>query len=332
MLRNELIEKFYRGECTEEEIQVLLEAFGNPQKGERTVEALWEEFSSTTIAPDRQSEQMFAALQQKIRAREMPRSRHRWPQSQWLRVAAILVLAFSLSLLVSRENTHSLLLSSSVNYITQKNPAGQKSHIRLPDGTQVHLNAESSITYPEVFTDSTRSVCLIGEAFFEVTENPEKPFIVSASGVDTRALGTSFNVKAYAQDFNLNVVLVSGKVSVTQTNMPSKQGKILQPGEEAIVDTKTYEMRKQPAELHRALAWKNNILLFQQATASQVFTELERWYGVKFVHPPLHTAALDSWRFTGEFENASLENVLMSISYVKSFKYTIDHNTITITP
>ncbi|MEQ9443889.1 MAG: DUF4974 domain-containing protein [Cyclobacteriaceae bacterium] len=330
MLRKELIDKFYRGECTKEEVQQLLHIFDTPQQGERSIEALWEKYPlpNNNIPPHTQ--RAFSAIRKKTDVRERNKTTHLLVHSQWLRVAAILLIAFSLPLLLLPPDDIEISTPTPLAVITKENPPGQKSVIRLPDGTQVHLNAQSSLSFPEAFIDSTRTVHLQGEAFFEVVENAEQPFIVSASGVNTRALGTSFNVKAYAQEDSIQVVLASGKVGITQTVRPADPAHILMPGEGITVNRKTQSMEKYQADLRQVLAWKNNILLFQHATSSEVFTALERWYGVKITYAT--AAPAKAWRFTGEFHDESLENVLLSISYVKSFQYTLDHNTLTITP
>lgn len=329
MIDKDLIDKFYKGACSEAEIRQVLGWFDEQQEGEKHIEALWNSYAAVEHAPEYDPHKILAAIRQHT---GITKSHDPYPilRTQWLRVAAILLLAFILPLFIVKNEPPATTYASLKNYITKENPAGHKSTIYLPDGSVVKLNAESSITYLKSFTDSIRQVALVGEAFFEVSENKEKPFIVSSAGVDTRALGTSFNVKAYEEDEHVQVVLASGKVKISMPQEKNSEEVFLVPGEGVWVEKNTRAMLKQQADLHAALAWKDNLLLFHQASADQIFTTLERWYGVDITFAEKFSG--DSWRFTGEFRNENLENVLLSISYVKDFKYQINNQSIIITP
>lgn len=324
-----LIDKFYKGECTDAEVKQVLDYFDNRQEGENFIENLWNtnEFGETSTP--QYAHNMLEAIHQRAGISEQQAQYHIL-RAQWFRVAAILVFAFMLPWLLIDREPLSANFADAKQYITQENPAGHKSVVRLPDGSVVNLNAASSITYLEGFEDSVRKVVLRGEAFFDVAEDKSKPFIVSAAGVDTRALGTAFNVKAYEDDPHVQVVLASGSVKVSQPDLQDSAGVLLSPGEEAWVDKQTKAMRKQPADLYAALAWKDKLMVFNQASARQVFATLQRWYGVEIsVSEELSD---EVWHFNGEFQDEKLENVLLSISYVKNFKYQINHKSITITP
>ena len=102
--------------------------------------------------------------------------------------------------------------------IDKSNPRGMKTTILLSDGTKVKLNSETSLRYPEYFSDSVRIVYLKGEAFFEVERDESKPFIVISKGIRTKVLGTSFDIRAYPDEVELSVGVVEGKVQVTGTD------------------------------------------------------------------------------------------------------------------
>lgn len=330
MIRKDLIDKFYKGECTEAEVRQVLSWFKNHQEGEKNIEALWNSYAAVENSSVHDPYKTLMAIRQRVGTRNL-NSQYYILKTQWCRVAAILVFAFMLPLLiVTTEKPKTSYAPLVKHYITKENPAGRKSTIQLPDGTVVNLNAESSITFLEDFTDSIRQVSLVGEAFFDVAENRERPFIVSSAGIDTRALGTSFNVKAYEEDQHVQVVLASGTVKVTQSQEKNCEEVILRPGEKALVGKQTNTIHKQQADLHTTLAWKDNLLVFHQASSEKVFATLERWYGVKIIFSENFSG--DSWRFTGEFKDENLENVLLSISYIKEFKYQINNKAVTITP
>ncbi|WPP51789.1 FecR family protein [Catalinimonas niigatensis] len=329
MIDKDLIDKFYKGECTEAEVRRVLGWFDRQHEGEKQIEYLWNSYSAEENPPRNDTDKILTTIHQRTGVEERYPQQYHLFLTQWLRVAGILVFAFILPLLIIKNESAPNAYAEVKQYVTKENPSGSKSTIYLPDGSVVKLNAESSITYLEGFTDSIRQVLLVGEAFFEVAENKKKPFIVSAAGVDTRALGTSFNVKAYEEDEHVQVVLASGKVKISMPLEKNSEEVLLVPGEGVWVEKNTRAMLKQQADLHAALAWKDDLLLFHQASADQIFTTLERWYGVEITFPEKFSR--NSWRFSGEFQNENLENVLESISYVKNFKYQINQKSIMIT-
>lgn len=329
MISKELIDKFYNGKCTEEEVEYILQCFKDRQHGEKTIESLWENYSSTGFPANPYPSGLLSTLNQPSDNKTLKRSGHSPFQNQWLRTAAILIFAFVLPFIVIPEEPHSL--QKETHYITKANPAGRKSTLRLPDGTMVHLNAESSITYPDTFTDSVRKVLLTGEAYFDVYRNPAQPFIVSTSGINTRALGTAFNIRAYKEDPQIHVVLTEGKALVTQERENESEREILHPGEEVQIHKYRNGIQKQQADLRSVLAWKNDLLIFNNASSEEVFASLERWYGVEITFVKSMHTSKNTWRFTGEFQQENLENILMSISYVKGFKYQINDKSVSIT-
>jgi ferric-dicitrate binding protein FerR (iron transport regulator) len=325
MKDQDLIDKFYRGECTPEEARKVRRWFDNQQRGEEKIEHLWQDYThSTAVGEDdatRNLRQIHAAIKP-----EQREGRFEIFRSQWLRVAAIITFALVVSYLLAPQLAVQPPVVA-VQQIIKENPFGQKSTHRLPDGTMVRLNAGSRITYPERFAEDMRQVHLQGEAFFEVTENADKPFIVGVNGLDVRVLGTSFNVRAFDEDEELQVVLATGKVKVTHQRDETEA--YLVPGEEVVYEKESGEMRKQLANLDAVLAWKNDQIVFDDASAYEVFDVLERWYGVQINYEALPENA---WDFTGRFEDENLENVLTSISYVKKFSFTLNDKIILITP
>lgn len=325
MRDQDLIDKFYRGECSPEEARQVMRWFEDHKQGEARVQEMWVSFEQDIPVSEEDANRNL----QRIHAAIQPSANqeiYRVFSSQWLRVAAIITLAFVASYLLVPQLPEQPQLVA-VQQITKENPLGQKSTLRLPDGTVIRLNAGSRISYPEQFAENTRNVSLQGEAFFEVTENADKPFIVSINGLDVRVLGTSFNVRAYEDDREVQVVLATGKVQVT--HQESNAEAYLSPGEEAVFEKEQQQMRKQAANLDAALAWKNNQIVFDNASAYEVFDVLERWYGVKINY---ETLPENAWNFTGSFRDENLENVLTSISYVKKFSFSIKDKNVLITP
>jgi len=172
--------------------------------------------------------------------------------------------------------------TGNVTMTTVTLPKGsQPLQLRLPDGTSVLLNVESSISFPSAFVAKTREVKLSGEGYFEVKHDGEHPFIVHAAQSDIRVLGTHFNVRAYKSDRISKITLTQGKVDVS--------GKVtLRPGQQAIVENGETLLNKHP-DLDEVLAWKNNEFVFNSASLSEILSELSKWYNfrVKYnITPP----------------------------------------------
>ncbi len=247
-----------------------------------------------------------------------------------LRMAVVLLLvivAGGFGIFIVSQFQKTSELAEVENIMIEKSiPSGQKLRIFLPDGSKVWLNAASKISYPEKFVGSTRNVTLEGEAFFEVVENPEKPFIVRSGNLITTALGTSFNVKNYTNDSNEEVALASGKVLV---ELDQEQKFILDPGTAVRYQKGDKSIKKEDKSVKEIIAWKDGILRFENDDLNTVLKKLSRWYGVEFfMEKPYHGEA---WKYSGWFENDYLNNVLESISFTQDFEYAINNDKVTIT-
>ena len=206
------------------------------------------------------------------------------------------------------------------NIESRSTSAGQKLLVHLSDGTQVRLNAESSIEFPKFFTDSSRVVSLAGEAFFEVEEDPTRPFRVVVGESVIEALGTSFSIRREAG--TTNVFLTSGKVSVTSSKV--EDAVILEPGE---MVAETHGILGGVTHFpYKEIAWNDNVLIFDDASSHEVFHQLEKWYGVMFHFE----SELDKWYFTGRFDNESLKEVLLSVSHAEDFDFRISNKEVII--
>jgi transmembrane sensor len=199
--------------------------------------------------------------------------------------------------------------------IIKSNPMGQKSRIFLPDGSNVWLNAESTIKYGQNFGDSARNIFLTGEAYFEVAKGP-KSFIVQSGDVSITAFGTSFNVAAYPNDENITIALIEGKVLISKGELDE----VLNPDELLVIGNYDNKGYKYSGKAFEFSAWKDGILTFKAEPLSQIIPKIERWYGVEVVVEGLPDAGL---RFTGRFHNEYLSNVLESMSYGQNMQYQI---------
>ena len=160
-------------------------------------------------------------------------------------------------------------------------PRGGQFTAILSDGTKVWLNAESSLRYTTSFTGSERRVVLTGEAYFEVTKNKEKPFIVQSSGSEIKVLGTKFNVNSYGDDNVFTTTLLEGSVQITGRGRSAT----LKPGQQARLTEN--KMDVVTVDLGEAVAWKDGIFVFRNAPVHSIVSQLARWYDldVEFQSP-----------------------------------------------
>lgn len=208
----------------------------------------------------------------------------------------------------------------------------QRLAFTLSDGTKVILNTRSSLQFPERFSDEKREVILKGEAYFDVAHDIRKPFIVKTGLVHTTALGTSFNINYRSATNDVRVSLTSGKVAVSynvsqMAAEPEEHTEILLPGEEVVCSMEQREMIKGPFNIKVVTGWKEGILFFDEMNVIEIKTAMEKWYDVNIT---LENAPPLDWKYTGEFHNESLRNVLEGLSFSKKLSYEIDNNNVTI--
>lgn len=215
------------------------------------------------------------------------------------------------------------------NIVTKSTEWGQKQTLTLNDGTVVKLNSGSKLTFPEIFDRNSREVKLIGEGFFEVAKDSNRPFKVKTGDITTIALGTSFNINAYPDKKDIDISLVSGKVRVESSNYTQKaiDPIYLIPGENASYSLSTLYLKKQKFDPEERLSWKSGILYFKNENQSTLVEKLERWYNVDI---SVVNSAQNKIDISTKFENASLENVLTSLGYTLGFDFVIDNKNVEI--
>jgi ferric-dicitrate binding protein FerR (iron transport regulator) len=213
-----------------------------------------------------------------------------------------------------------------VSLIEIKNPAGQRSAYTLPDGTQVWMNAASSLVYPEKFVDTMRLIHLQGEAFFEVVKDPQRPFFVEAAGTRTQALGTAFNINAYPEDDTVKIALLEGKVRVQSADQI--QTAILSPGEELLAPKDNTAFSRQQFNYISTFGWKEGILIFDGADFASFRSAIEKWYGVKV--ETKGALPLD-WNIRARYQYEDLRHVLRDICFNKNIKFELDDKKVLIT-
>lgn len=163
-------------------------------------------------------------------------------------------------------------------------PKGRQYNVVLPDGTEVWLNAASSVQYPVAFKGRERRVKISGEVYFEVAAKSWQPFVVETDQMKLEVLGTSFNVNTYNDEKTIRTTLLTGAVKVTPAH--TTQPKVLVPGQTAVLskpDASSSEFTltvTETPDADRIIAWKNGLFNFDGMDLYSVMRQLERWYNI----------------------------------------------------
>lgn len=210
-------------------------------------------------------------------------------------------------------------------------PYGKQFDVILADGTTIHLNAGSVLKYPSNFNGSSkREVYLKGEAYFKVTKDKSKPFIVKTENLDTRVYGTEFNVSAYENDAETEVVLVEGIVGihevVKKTDFP-KEYLMIKPAQKATLEKNVRGITIKNVDVNSYIQWKEGVMMFNDENIANIFKKLERQFNVDIQnnYPDLNTHS-----YTGVFRFENIDEILTTISTHTNFSYTRKENKIII--
>ncbi len=209
-------------------------------------------------------------------------------------------------------------------------PKGRQAQITLSDGSRVWLNAGSKLIYPPVFASDKRVVSVEGEAFFEVTKDIGKPFIVKTNGVDIQVLGTSFNVMTNADQGIVETVLVSGKVQIEKNNNPwyKNEKVMLQPGQYARFEKEKEKIQVKYVDVESYITWKEGWYKLDRLTLSELAKKLESYYDIEIRILDIDTEAM---KLTGKLDlKEDISQVLENIAIATAIDYKIESDTISI--
>ena len=222
-----------------------------------------------------------------------------------------------------------------VTYNEIRTPRGGKYKLLLADGTSVWLNSESQLKFLVNFNGKQRKVFLTGEAYFEVTPDKKRPFIVQTEQQHVQVLGTHFNIKAYQKDVITETTLLEGSVSVSKTGTDRSETSvlfkplILKPGQQAQLDgtTASNAIRVLEVDTEEAMAWRNGVFLFRNTPVLEIMKQLSRWYNVDIDL----LEQMPDYRFNGFIPRSEpLSKVLEMLELTGDLKFKIHNKQITI--
>lgn len=207
--------------------------------------------------------------------------------------------------------------------ITVQSNDNSRSQFTLPDGTEVHLNSRSVLTYPSYYQGNERKVTLLeGEAYFKVAHNADRPFIVNVSDdrYKIKVLGTEFNLQAYKEDKVIRTTLVEGSVQIDIAGRNAKT--TLEPSQKAVYSLNTDQLQITTTNTDRETDWMFDRLVFRQTPIKEVLARLSRFYNVEF---DVKNDIIYKYTFTGTFEDKPLYQVLDYMKISSKINYIITY-------
>ena len=354
----EIIARVLAGESTQEERKILMDWVKQNEANRKDleqIEGIWNAIELLKNQEQFDPSKGFEGFQklQKKKNIEQPETIKKKQFNYYIQIAAAIVFLFGIPFLIWQNSQKP---TEEIAFFEFTTPKGSYTKLTLIDGTNVWLNAGSNLKCPNKFDGKTRTVYLDGEAFFNVKKDSLHPFIVQTSEIMIKAMGTSFNVKAYAKEGSVETTLIDGEVIIEGNSLKKKfspvrltpkqrvtfikkSGKLLLNDDEQKLLTKN-EVNLQSVEREKEsllvtedvntevfTSWVGDKLLFDNETFESIAIKLERRYGATII---FQNDELKSIRFSGKFPEISIDRVLKAFQFASPFKYRIKEDTIYI--
>jgi len=306
MASSDEIEEFLtmmKREDYDEEVQILLDEF-------------WNQVASDAPIAEEKAERIFNSIMASSREKELflsIKSKSFWYRS----AAAIFIIGLSALFYLSRSG---ITESQEVKLISEKSKTIDKParrFINLPDGSSVILNENSNLKISDSFgTNNKREVYLQGEAYFDITHNPTKPFIVHTGKIITTVLGTAFNIKMSSVDKKVIITVTRGKVKVGDNE---KTYNVIVPDEQVVFYESISQHVKKPVKAEKFIEWTNGDIYFDDVSIKDVAKQLQDRFDVSIV---FSNEQIKSCKFSATFlKSQSLKQILHIIGEFNQIKY-----------
>lgn len=237
--------------------------------------------------------------------------------TQWVRMAGIVIVTLLTNYFFQQYKENHAPVS--MNIITV--PAGQRANITLPDGTNVWLNARTTLQYPSSFNRRQRTVALNGEAYFDVSKNKKKPFVVQTKNYNIEVLGTKFNVNAYTDQGEFETALMQGSVKTSSLLHP-EQTVTLSPHHRAYL--KNGKLHVATVSDHDPYRWKEGLICFKNVPFLKIMKKFEKCYGIRIF---INNKEVVKYNFTGKFRQADgVDYALRVLQNDINFKFEKDND------
>ena len=315
-----LLRKYVKDQCSEQELRTLLQWLKSSDHHigfDWVVQPLWDAIDKDMPRPDEEGEnelrQEVSTLLSEIRQQKTSDSKVRSKNrlNGFYRVAAILILALSVTLGALKVLDRP---QSVVTYVEKMSAKGETKSLLLADGTKVILNSDTKLIIPSNFNKEERIIELEGEGFFDVTPDPDKPFIIKSGETRVKVLGTSFDFKSYKEDEFIKLTVSTGKVRVNMIDQDLQLA--VSPNEHLSISKIDGNVRKESIEENNYIKWIHGSLYFNKEPIREVLKTINRTYNRKVI---LQCENCD-YRITGTHDNKSIEAVIEAICFTTGLR------------
>ena len=316
-----LLERFLKGETTHDEERILVDWFKSDVSRDELrnyIQRKWEIASNSSIPTDLK-ERMFRKIQSRIESVAVEKKDvGRFSLRNIMRYAAIGLLVICAGLGGHLLTRYSRSVGVEKDYLVFA-AKGQKASVVLPDGSKVWLNSDSEIKYTNLYGDGERIISLDGEAYFEVTHNEDKPFVVQTNKCNVEVLGTKFNVEAYSDSEDFCTSLMEGSVRVSDKGNPSET-LVLAPNQQVSL-INVHLQSKSIADFD-PFRWKEGLICFKDMNFKELMSRFEKCYGI---HVIIENPKLTDYICSGKFRiSDGIDKALHILQ--KDAKYTFERN------
>ncbi len=325
----ELLKRYRQGRCTEQELKIVNRWYNSFDEADiklpessrlNAIKAEMLENIKSQIARDEMTVSRRVSKKQPVKT-------SMFNLSNLKRIAAVLVVGFGIGFFIYNQHQ----MPEVITHQTVEEAPQLKalpSLIFLSDGSKVRLKEGSKLIYPATFTEKTREVTLIGEAFFDIARDEQKPFLIHAGNITTRVLGTSFNIKAYAEEESSEVSVISGKVSVSVNGEGKENARelILAPNQKAVYSkNEKVLIQRESTEKIQAETEKKAKLVFNETSLEEIVGVLNVYYDVNI---RLENQKMKGCLITAELTDEPVEVSLKIITKAIGAEYRISEDEI----
>lgn len=292
-MEKELLHKFFAGAATLEEKEAIMHWMESDPGNKQFLLKERKLYNAVLLHGEDKQVQQQAGRQQYFLRRGVAR---------FLRVAAMIVVAFGLGYFWQSEKTEGPIAMQTISV-----PAGQCVNVTLPDGSNIWLNAQTTIQYPVSFNKGNRQVKLDGEAYFDVAKDSKRPFIVNTKECSVEVLGTKFNIDAYSSRDKFETVLMEGSVKVSMLDDPT-QAVSLKPNNK--VYRSNGKLLTQKVSNYERYRWKEGLICFVDEPFKVVMEDFEKFYGLTIV---VNNQKVTQYLYTGKFKQTDGVDYALSL-------------------
>nr|WP_233166860.1 FecR family protein [Pedobacter sp. ASV2] len=315
--------------CSKTEIALLEQRLRDwtgkdPDREEQLEEALLLWQYTVQLPDDGAWKESFAGIKEQINQAPV----RKFKILKWWPAATAAAIIGALIFFIAGDKKPLLINQNQVVWTTKTAAPGKIINVLLPDSSEIWLNSGSSISFPQNLKHAgIRTVKLNGEAFFKVKRDPAHPFIVKSQNIQTRVLGTSFNIRAW-KGYKAEVTVLTGKVAVSRDSAGGQSPAVhLLPDQKAVYDIKSAQLLREDVDDSKtSVDWRSGKMNFESTPMEEVFQRISRKYAVKIVTD----RSFKNCELTAKFDNVDISEVMKTIGLTFDIHYTINKQIIYI--